>query len=116
MNRTRLGAALLAVTVAFAAARPPSADGSPSVTRQRWATVSVDLPVSQTPFPPGPGADIATSQCLICHSADMVLLQPPLTQEQWVAEINKMRSAFGAPIAENQIEAVAEYLYGMGGR
>ena len=35
----------------------------------RWAKVSVVLPTSATTFPAGNGADIANSQCLICHSA-----------------------------------------------
>ena len=116
MKVTRLSAAQLVVTLAVATALLSSADSSPPVLIQRWATVRVDLPVSPTQFPPGPGADIATSQCLICHSADMVLLQPRLTREQWIAEINKMRSAFGAPIPANQIEVVADYLDSIGGR
>jgi hypothetical protein len=49
---------------------------------QKWAKVSVDLPTSQTLFPPGNGADIANGECLICHSAGMVLRQPPLTQDE----------------------------------
>jgi mono/diheme cytochrome c family protein len=113
---TGLSTTQLVVTLAVATALLPSADGSPPVPNQRWAAVRVDLPVSATQFPPGPGADIATSQCLICHSADMVLLQPRLTREQWIAEINKMRSAFGAPIPADQIEAVANYLDSIGAR
>jgi hypothetical protein len=32
------------------------------------------------------------------------------TFHQWLAEINKMRGAFGAPIPANQIDALANYL------
>jgi len=46
----------------------------------------------------------------------MILLQPPLTQEQWLAEINKMRSTFGAPIPASQIDALARYLYSIDNR
>jgi mono/diheme cytochrome c family protein len=77
---------------------------------QQWTKVSVDLPASQTPFPPGDGAVIANAQCLICHSAGMVLRQPPLTQDEWVVEINKMRNAYGAPLPADQVEALAKYL------
>jgi hypothetical protein len=77
--------------------------------------VSVELPVSETSFPPGDGADI-TGQCLICHSAGMVLRQPPLTKDEWTAEINKMRNAFGAPLPSGQVEALARYLYRINGR
>ena len=81
----------------------------------RWTKVSVDLPSSETIFPPGPGAQIANGQCLICHSAGMVLRQPPLTQTQWAIEIEKMRTAYGAPLPADQVQALAEYLHGING-
>ena len=85
------------------------------VSDQRWTKVTVELPTSQTLFPPGSGSDIATGQCLICHSAGMVLSQPPLTQDEWVGEINKMRNAFGAPLPADQVEVLAKYLVSING-
>ena len=81
-----------------------------------WSKVDVELPASKTVFPPGQGADIANGQCLICHSAGMALLQPPLTQDQWAGEINKMRNAFGAPLPADQVEPLARYLHNINGR
>ena len=46
----------------------------------------------------------------------MVLRQPPLMQDEWVGEINKMRNAFGAPLPSGQVEALARYLYRINGR
>jgi mono/diheme cytochrome c family protein len=83
---------------------------------QTWTKVEVKLPVSEAVFPPGNGADIANGQCLVCHSAGMVLRQPPLSHDEWAGEINKMRSAYGAPIPADQVEALARYLYGINGR
>jgi mono/diheme cytochrome c family protein len=83
---------------------------------QKWAKVSVELPASHDAFPPGNGADIANGQCLICHSAGMVLRQPPLTLDEWTGEINKMRNAFGAPLPADQVGALARYLEGINGR
>jgi mono/diheme cytochrome c family protein len=83
--------------------------------RLAWTKVSIDLPSSPALFPPGEGADIANGQCLICHSAEMVLLQPPFTKEGWRGEINKMRSAFGALLPEDQVEALAQYLHAING-
>jgi hypothetical protein len=91
------------------------ADEAPSVPVHRWTKVSVELPVSEASFPPGDGAEI-TGQCLICHSAGMVLRQPPLTQDEWKAEINKMRNSFGAPLPLGQVDALARYLYRINGR
>jgi mono/diheme cytochrome c family protein len=82
---------------------------------QTWAKVAVDLPTSDTLFPAGNGADIANGQCLICHSAGMVLRQPPLTEDEWRGEINKMRNSFGAPLPADQVDALARYLYSIDG-
>jgi len=94
--------------------------GSPPATGtkegRQWAVVSVELPVSNEIFPPGPGADVADSQCLICHSAGMVLRQPPLTQQEWRSEIEKMRSAYGALLPADQVDALSEYLERINGR
>jgi mono/diheme cytochrome c family protein len=90
----------IAVAIGKAATRPV----------QTWTKVEVGLPVSEAVFPPGNGADIANGQCLVCHSAGMVLRQPPLSQDEWAGEINKMRSAYGAPIPADQVDALARYL------
>jgi len=83
---------------------------------RQWAIVRVELPASGESFPPGIGADVASSQCLICHSAGMVLTQPPLKKDEWRAEIMKMRSAYGAPIPEDQVEGLSEYLKNINAR
>jgi hypothetical protein len=81
-----------------------------------WAKVAVDLPTSETSFPAGKGAEIANAQCLICHSAGMVLHQPPLTLDEWAGEINKMRSSFGAPLPADEVRSLTRYLYRIRGR
>jgi len=82
----------------------------------KWVKVSVDLPTSQISFPAGKGSVIANAYCLICHSAGMVLRQPPLTQDEWTVEINKMRNSFGAPLPADQVQALAQYLRIINGR
>lgn len=81
-----------------------------------WTIVRVELPPSNESFPPGIGSDIASSQCQICHSAGMILTQPPLKKDEWRAEIVKMRSVYGAPIPDDQVEALSEYLKNINGR
>jgi len=71
-------------------------------------SVNVDLPASTTSFPPGPGSDMA-GKCLICHSAGMVLRQPALSQNQWKGVINKMRTVYGAPILDSEVEPLSAY-------
>ncbi|WNC94415.1 cytochrome c [Paraburkholderia sp. FT54] len=76
-------------------------------------TVSVQFPDSHNVLPPGAGADIANTQCMICHSAGMITRQPPLSMERWKEEVEKMRTAYGAPLPEDQVETVAKYLAGI---
>jgi mono/diheme cytochrome c family protein len=104
------------VVVVIALAALATRLATPAETTQTWTKVEVEVPVSQVIFPPGKGADIANGQCLMCHSAGMVLRQPPLSHEEWAGEITKMRSAFGAPIPPDQVEALATYLQGINGR
>jgi cytochrome c5 len=107
----------LACGVAWrSSARADTASGKKDLAPRQWAIVRVELPASDEPFPPGIGADIASSQCLICHSAGMVLTQPPLKKDEWRAEILKMRSAYGAPIPEDQVDGLSEYLKNINGR
>jgi hypothetical protein len=110
--------AVAIIVMASGAAWWPSANaGSPAgkqvAASPQWPIVRVELPTGDETFPPGVGATIATSQCLICHSAGMVLQQPPLTKDEWRAEIVKMRSAFGAPVPDDQIDGLSEYLFAL---
>jgi mono/diheme cytochrome c family protein len=112
---------LLGVVLAAGLAWPRTVNSAPAAEVakgpiQKWTKVSVDLPVSQVSFPPGNGSVIANAYCLICHSAGMVLRQPPLTQDEWTVEINKMRNAFGAPLPADQVEALAKYLRSINGQ
>ena len=100
----------------WSAAKAEAAAGKKEVSSREWAIVSIELPAGDERFPPGNGADIASSQCLICHSAGMVLTQPPLKKDEWRAEIMKMRSVYGAPIPDDQVDGLLEYLTAINGR
>lgn len=111
--------AILSLAYGFASwnsARADSAAAKKDAALRPWTIVRVELPSGDESFPPGIGADIASSQCLICHSAGMVLTQPPLKKDEWRAEIMKMRSTYGAPIPEDQVEGLSEYLKKINGR
>jgi cytochrome c5 len=76
-------------------------------------SVMVDLPDSNRTFPPGPGSDAVTNNCLACHSAGMVLNQPTLSKAAWAAEVNKMITAYKAPVAPEDVGAIVDYLTGL---
>ena len=57
-----------------------------------------------------PGRDKA-QQCLACHSLDYIQMNSRfLDKAGWTASVNKMINAFGAPIAKEDVDAIATYL------
>ncbi len=75
--------------------------------------VAVELPGSDRELPAGPGAELVTNNCTACHSPGMILTQPALTKATWLAEVNKMRSTYKAPIADENVEPIVTYLASM---
>ena len=78
-------------------------------------SVNVDLPAGDAMFN-GPGSDAANNNCIACHSTDMVLNQPALSKTQWGAEVEKMRTAYKAPIDPKDVDAIVNYLVSVKGR
>jgi hypothetical protein len=57
-----------------------------------------------------PGRDKAQA-CVACHSLDYIQMNSRfLDKAGWTASINKMINVFGAPIAKEDVEAIAAYL------
>jgi cytochrome c553 len=116
---TGIGAALiLLATLTGSAAQSPSAKpatgtAAPSSVSAGGITlrsVSVVLPESQRTFAGGGAAEAINKDCLICHSAGMVLTQPEMSIAQWKAEEEKMRSAYDAPIDPKDDDVITDYL------
>lgn len=82
----------------------------------RFTAMNISLPAGGAAFPPGPGADIANAQCVMCHSTSMVMKQPPLSADEWKMIILKMRTSFGAPIPLEQVNQLADYFKLINGR
>jgi len=80
-------------------------------------TMKIELPAETGVFKPGKGAELANAQCLVCHSVEYVATQPLLTRAAWTASIKKMKEKYGAAVADDQVEALLDYLtanYGTG--
>src|SRR5207244_1094344 len=71
---------------------------------------NLSLPPETATFKSGAGSEVAFAQCLLCHSADYVSTQPGLSRATWKAIVQKMREKYGAPLPENQIEPLLDYL------
>ncbi|TWB38842.1 cytochrome c [Nitrospirillum viridazoti] len=109
MNRARILLAIATAglaTPAFAASDITTVMGPGGVTLR---SVTVDLPQSDREFP---GADAAAinNNCLTCHSAGMVLRQPPFPREKWAEIVNKMIQTYKAPIDAGDVPAIVDYL------
>ncbi|MBI5767933.1 MAG: cytochrome c [Verrucomicrobia bacterium] len=60
---------------------------------------------------PLPGYATAVAMCSTCHSADYARIQPPtMARAAWKANVTKMQKTFGAPIADDAIDPIVDYL------
>lgn len=79
---------------------------------------SITLPVPVVSLKEGPGKDITSSYCRICHSLDYITTQQKFPKAKWQAEVTKMIKVYGAPISEENARTIADYIathYGIGG-
>jgi len=59
---------------------------------------------------PGPGSEVAQRSCVLCHSTDYIVRQPPGDAKQWDGVVTKMIKAFGAPLSDADAKTITEYL------
>ena len=79
-----------------------------------FKSITVDLPFGESMFE-GPGSDAINGNCLACHSAETVLTQPRLPRNVWQAEVDKMRDAYKAPLSDEDVKPIVDYLAGTKG-
>ena len=73
-------------------------------------SLKLDVPGSDAMFPAGPGSDAINNNCIACHSADHVLNQPSLSRAAWQEVVNKMITAYKAPVSADDAKAIVDYL------
>jgi mono/diheme cytochrome c family protein len=109
MRKLLRTAIALAGLLGLAASSTPFAAGTPT-------EVKIDLPPETAQLKPGPGMETTGRNCLICHSVDYIYMQPPLTKDQWNATVTKMKKVFGAPVPDNEVETIVNYLMTQNGK
>ncbi|MDW3687735.1 c-type cytochrome [Cupriavidus sp. CV2] len=58
-----------------------------------------------------PGYRLVQQNCMTCHSAQYVQSQPPSsTRAYWEATVKKMKKPFGAPLKDEDMPAMIDYL------
>ncbi|MBA3837769.1 MAG: cytochrome C nitrite reductase [Sphingomonas sp.] len=86
--------ALTAIVAGCGGAPADKADEAPF----RFQNKAIELPADGLSLAPGPGNDLIAQNCTGCHSAEMLITQPPLDAKTWAAEVAKMRKVYHAPI------------------
>jgi cytochrome c553 len=68
------------------------------------------LPPETAALKPGPGVETA-AVCTTCHSADYISTQPSGNGKAfWGAEVQKMIKVYKAPIGEDDVAVIVNYL------
>lgn len=73
----------------------------------------ITLPPETAAYKPStlPGYQRTLANCLACHSAQYAQMQPPASpRTYWDATVRKMKKPFGAPLAEEDIPIIVDYL------
>jgi hypothetical protein len=78
-----------------------------------FAQLDEDAAVPYIPFEikMGKHFDVVQANCLTCHSFGYVLNQGPQSKEAWSEKVNKMVTAFKAPISNEDKVLITEYLF-----
>jgi len=59
----------------------------------------------------GEQARLVQLRCSTCHSLDYIVMNSPfLSRAPWDAEVRKMIKIMGAPIPENEVAPIVDYL------
>jgi cytochrome c553 len=95
------------------AAETPRAAPAPSIVTRGGVTlhsVNLNFPRSDKTFPGGAAADTINNDCLICHSAGMVLDQATLARAEWQDMVDQMHNDFKAPFAVQDSPAILDFI------
>jgi sulfite dehydrogenase (cytochrome) subunit B len=84
-----------------------------AVVAARAVPVVYKLPEETAAFKPGPNLDVVQANCTGCHSSDYINTQPRNVKSEkdfWQAEVTKMIKVYGAPIEDQDVPKIVEYL------
>jgi hypothetical protein len=117
-NRNRCLLAVLLLTLGSVLSLVGQPQQSPKTSSNQPATDAIHtivLPQYPPELPAGPHLDTYRKNCLICHSARYVAMQPRFSQTVWEKEVKKMVGDYGAVIPEDEQHEIVEYLVAVHG-
>ena len=73
-------------------------------------TITLPAETAKLVESPLPGYTLAQAMCLTCHSAEYMKTQPVSSRTYWQGSVTKMQKTFGAPIPDDMVPALVDYL------
>lgn len=107
---------VMGLTISVAVySQQPSAGASKTAAKAASPVHSIVLPQYPPEIPAGPNIETYEKDCLTCHTARYVSMQPRFSKTVWQNEVKKMVDAYGAPIPEAEQALIVEYLVAVKG-
>ena len=75
-----------------------------------------DLNTIITELPDAAGYQTFKMNCLSCHSARYIQMQPDLTEKAWSNIVAKMQKSFAAPVTDSSAKEIVQYLTSIKGK
>jgi cytochrome c5 len=108
-------ATAMTLSVALHSQQPPSSAAKPAANAGSTQVHSIVLPKYAPEIQPGPNVEVYSKDCLRCHTARYVSMQPRFPKSVWQSEVKKMVDAYGASIPEADQPLIVEYLVAVRG-
>jgi sulfite dehydrogenase (cytochrome) subunit B len=105
-----LASFVVIISVAVRSQQPSATASQPAAKADSNPVHKIVLPDYTPQIPQGPHVETYMNNCLLCHSARYVLMQPRFSEAVWTAEVKKMVGSYGASISEHDQALIVEYL------
>ena len=105
----------LPVSIGVYSQQPPARASQPAAKAAAGQVHSISLPRYPPEIAEGPNVETYRNDCLTCHTARYVSMQPRFSKTVWQNEVKKMVDAYGAPIPEKDQALIVEYLVAVKG-
>jgi len=76
------------------------------------SAIDIQIPQETATYKPSslPGYQLVQQNCMTCHSAHYVQMQPTSSRAYWDSTVKKMKKPFGAQFPDQDIPAMVDYL------
>jgi hypothetical protein len=105
----------LAAAVMVYSQQPSTPAGKPAANTASNPVNNITLPRYPPDVAQGPNVEVYSRNCLLCHTARYVSMQPRFPKSVWQSEVKKMIDAYGAVISDGDQTLIIEYLVAVRG-